>query len=148
MRLAIPLALLILACTSGTGDDTGPADDTGDGTVTETLENTGTACIGSDEDDNHDTARVTVMLADCLSGCAGDTQASCEATTDGGTVSVTASGSYSVPTGPEVTCPAVCVELIATCEADGLAKGDFSLEYADASVAFSGPVNETSCTGP
>ena len=40
------------------------------------------------------TARVKVILSECLESCAMDPQATCEATTDGDTVTVTASGSY------------------------------------------------------
>ena len=143
-----PLAapLLIIAC------GTPPEDDTATSAVepvAETIENTGYACIGSDKDDNHDTAGVTVYLSDCLPSCSWGEAATCEATTTGDTVTVTASGSYSVGyDDPSLDCPNICISLSATCEADGLANGTFTLAYAGATTDFSGPVTETSCTNP
>jgi len=75
--------------------------------------------------------------------------ATCEATTADGTVTVTAQGTYFVGyEDPSLDCPAICIEHLATCTADGVAKGDFSLSYADATVDFTGPVTEAHCTGP
>ena len=145
MRRILP-AIVLGACTANTGQDSavphvGPED--------QTIENTGYACIGSDADDNHDTAEVTVVLSECLPSCSWGEEATCQATTEAGRVMVTAQGSYTVgydETG--LDCPSICIELSATCEAEGLATGDFVLDYAGNTVDFGGPVDETVCTQP
>ena len=145
MKRIIPI-ILLAACTADSEEDTSIS--IGD-PESQTMENTGYACIASDADDNHDTAEVTVVLSECLPSCSWNEEATCQASTEAGTVTVTAQGSYTVgydETG--VDCPAICIELSATCEADGLASGDFELSYAGGSVDFTGPVDETSCTGP
>jgi len=141
MKNTFPVVLLLIAC----GDD--PVDS---GEVsTETIENQGSACIASDSDDNADTALVTVMLSDCLPSCSWGEEATCTASTEDGIVTVTASGTYAVGyADPTVDCPSICIPLEASCEANGLAKGKFALEYAGVSATFTGPVTETICTTP
>ena len=138
-RISI-LMLLTMACGDKDGEDTNASDPS-------TLENVGVACIdGNDPDDNHSTARVTVVLSECLESCAMDPQATCEATTEGGTVTVTANGRYDLlPAGED--CAAMCIPMEAECQATGVRKGDFTLEYAGDSVEFTGPVGSAVCTG-
>jgi hypothetical protein len=145
-RLTLLAGLFTLAtgCTADKGDDTG---DTG-GNQTLSIENEGFACLSDDGTDDLSTGAVRVVLADSLSGCAEDLAASCEATvTEGGVLQVTASGSYSVPTG-KVDCLAVCVALVAECEATGLSEEVTILRYADVDVAIDFPASEVTCTVP
>ena len=148
MKLSVILVLLLGACGDNDGVDTDGGDAPSDTGSAErgTLENVGVACIdGNDDDDNHSTARVKVILSECLESCAMDPQATCEATTDGDTITVTASGSYGfVP--PDEDCAAMCIIMEAECQADSVAKGTFVLEYAGNSVDFSGPVSSAVCT--
>ncbi len=150
MKTVVPAFLFVASFGGGCGDDTSHRknEDSGADTsvVTEAIANTGYACIGSDGDDNHDTARVTVVLSECLPSCSWDEEASCEATTVGDTVTVTATGRYTVGFPDGSDCPAICIQLDATCEADGLASGAFTLIYAGAEVDFTGPVTGSYCT--
>ena len=146
MRTLIFLTFLLTACSGGDSSDSGA--DTDSSGERSTLEDVGVACIdGNDDDDNHSTARVTVVLSECLESCAMDPQATCEATTDGDTVTVTASGSYSfVPDGED--CASMCIPMAAECQAESVEKGNYILEYAGSSVDFTGPVSAQSCTAP
>jgi len=113
----------------------------------ETIDNTGYACIGSDGDDNHDTALVTVVLSECLPSCSWDEEATCTASTVGDTVTVTSSGRYAVGFPDDSDCPSICIQLDAICPVDGLADGSFTLLYAGAEVDFTAPVTGSHCTG-
>ena len=65
--------------------------------------------------------------------------------TDGDTVTVTASGSYSF-VAPDEDCATMCIPMEAECQAEQVEKGDYILEYAGSSVEFTGPVSSQSCT--
>lgn len=129
----------------------------GDGS--RTLENVGSVCVmGEQEGDSPETSYVenapvdiTVVLDDCLSGCAEDIEASCSIELDGTNLRVSASGTYSVQPGGAV-CPAVCVAMTATCTSEPLAAGTYSVEYAGESTTFEVPsmgppaqIGDTTC---
>ena len=99
-----------------------------------------------DGNDDTSTAAVQVTLSDCLSGCADSLSASCEASVVDGSVVVTASGEYTVPTGDDVVCLAVCIELVADCDISGIAEDTTTLSYADDVVALDFPAEELTCT--
>jgi len=136
--VGVLLLCLLAACSSEDGDT--------DQTVTNTLENTGYACVMDDENDDTSTAAVQVTLSDCLSGCADSLSASCEASVVDGSVVVTASGEYSVPTGDDVVCLGVCIELVADCDISGIVEDTTTLSYADDVVALDFPEEELTCT--
>jgi len=71
---------------------------------------------------------VQVVLEDCASGCAADVQASCDVRLVTGEVVVTAEGTYTVPSGSP-DCPAMCVEVVATCAGEALEAGPWTLDY-------------------
>lgn len=71
---------------------------------------------------------VVVVLDDCVSGCASEIDASCAVRLVGGEIVVSAVGSYSVPSEP-TTCLDVCLLVVATCPADPLAAGYWTLDY-------------------
>jgi hypothetical protein len=123
--------------------DTQDSGDTG-GTITATVENEGYACLMDDGTDDLSTGTVWVVLADCLSGCAHNLVASCEAFVDGDTIQVTAIGEYSVPTGT-MDCPAMCVELSTECPIDGISVDVTLLRYADKETRIDYPTSTQTC---
>ena len=158
------------ACVGGgsgkTTGDSGPADsgsildsgpgDTGYTTpVTIDLSGQGFACLygeggvvdlgygGYTEFVADHPTEVQVVLSTCVSGCAYDLEATCEATLYGATIEVTASGSYRVPSG-DVTCPSSCGYLRATCAGPTLPYGGYVVDYATGqapvAVPSTGPV--------
>jgi hypothetical protein len=70
-----------------------------------------------------------VVLDDCASGCADDLQASCEVRIVQTEVVVTATGSYTLPSGDR-DCPSMCVVVAAECASDPLSAGTWTLDYA------------------
>jgi hypothetical protein len=122
----------LLACSGG--EPTTSTGDTGRSTVE--LAQVGTACLfGEDPPADPTTFAVgapvtaVVVLEDCASGCAADVQASCTVRQVDSEVVIDAVGSYTVPNG-DPTCPAVCVEVAATCAGDPLADGySWTLDY-------------------
>jgi len=142
--VSLSMILGLVACKSG--DDTGGTDDTSDtGRSFFSIEDEGYACLNDDGTDDLSTGTVSVMLADCLSGCAGDLLASCEAVVVGDSIEVTASGEYSAPLGV-VACPAVCVELTAECPVSGISGDVIAMNYAGASVDIDFPAQDRTCT--
>ena len=140
--VSLSMILGLVACKSG--DDTGDTSDTGVRGFF-SIENEGYACLSDDGTDDLSTGTVSVMLADCLTGCAGDLSASCEAVVVGDSIEVTASGEYSAPLG-NATCEAVCVELTAECPVSGISGDVTSMSYADASVDIDFPAQDRTCT--
>jgi len=142
MRIDLVIGCLVLGLVScKSSDDTG---DTG-GREFFVVENEGTACLSDDGTDDLSTGMVEVMLNGCLSGCASDLSAECEAVVVGDTIEVTASGEYSAPTGI-AACPAVCVALFTECEVFDLSEDVTTLDYAGLSVDVDYPAEELSCT--
>lgn len=132
------LILVLLVACSGDGSDPTGTGDTGIEQVD--LVDVGTACAYGDglpnvpgggetttfaADGRFD---VQVVLDDCASGCAGDVQASCDVRLVTGEVVVTAEGSYTIPSGSP-DCPAMCVEVVATCAGEPLEEGPWTLDY-------------------
>jgi hypothetical protein len=136
-RMAGLLLCLMAGC--NTADDTGQLE-------TLTLENTGYACLMDDGNDDTSTAAIQVTLDDCLSGCADSLSASCEASVADGSVVVTASGEYTVPTGDEVVCLSVCVELVANCDVSGITEDTTSFRYGEDVVDLDFPAEEMTCS--
>ena len=136
------LVLGIVACNSS--DDTGDTSDTGERGLF-SIEDEGYACLNDDGTDDLSTGVVSVMLADCLTGCAGDLSASCEAVVVGDSIEVTASGEYSAPLGNAV-CPAVCIELTAECPVSGISGDVTTMNYASVSVDIDFPSQDRTCT--
>jgi len=128
----------VLAGCGGSGSDTSTADSGADEVQTIVLRSAGTACLfggavpGSSESDTSFTADAPIsaraVLEDCASGCAEAITASCEIRLVGDEVVVDADASYEIPTG-DASCVSMCVEIAATCEGDGLAAGDWTLDY-------------------
>src|SRR5262245_6665519 len=120
----LPTCILLAALVTGCINDDGER----------TLEDVGGLCItgaGATENTSYvadASVTVHVVLEDCASGCASDITASCSVELDGSTLSVSASGSYQVPSGGAL-CPAVCEEIDATCTSEPLAAGTYTVEY-------------------
>jgi hypothetical protein len=129
------VGLLLLWSVGGCGTEGGDTPEI----MTHTLENTGYACVVDDGNDDTSTAGIQVTLADCLSGCASSLNASCEASVVDGSIVVTASGDYTVPTGGEVACPAVCIELVADCIVSGITEETTTLSYAGSDMPLDTP---------
>ncbi len=143
LALVLGLSGLLMACPQ---KDKQP--DTGDSAQPQQVEvdGGGYACLLDDGTDDLSTGLVLVVLDDCLSGCASDVSAGCEAIVENGSVEVSAWGSYTVPTGPEVNCPAVCIELSAECEVTGLDDSVTELSYSGDTVTIDFPASEQTCT--
>jgi hypothetical protein len=141
--LILGLSALTLACGGGT-IDSADTNDTG-GREFITIENEGYACLQDDGTDDLSTGTVSVMLADCLTGCAADLSASCEAVVVGDSIQVTAVGEYSAPLGT-ANCVAVCVELTAQCPVSGISGDVTSMSYAESSVDIDFPAQDRTCT--
>jgi hypothetical protein len=143
LSLVLGLSGLLMACPQkdkqpDTGDSAQPLEVEVDGG--------GYACLADDGTDDLSTGLVQVMLDECLSGCASDVSAGCEAIVENGRIEVSAWGSYTVPTGPNVACLAVCIELGAECEVTGLDESVTELSYSDEIVAIDFPASEQTCT--
>tara|TARA_B110000037_G_C16862017_1_gene400437 strand:+ start:120 stop:584 length:465 start_codon:yes stop_codon:yes gene_type:complete len=139
---SLGLVLGLVACKSA--DDTADTGDTS-GMEIITLENEGFACLSDDGTDDISTGLISVVLDDCLTGCATDMSASCEASVVGDSVEVTAVGEYSVPTGAD-TCDDVCLSLMANCSVSGISEDTTSLSYAGISVDIDFPTEDFTCT--
>ena len=105
----------------------------------------GYACLLDDGNDDTSTGLVEVVLEDCLSGCAYDLTADCEAIIVDGRIEVSARGEYTLP-GGDVDCPAVCVELTAECEVSGLDESVTQLSYGDDIVDIDFPASAQTCS--
>ena len=141
--VSLVMVLGLVACKS--------ADDTSDtsnarGIRFHTIENEGYACLNDDGTDDLSTGTVSVVLDECLSGCANDLWASCEAVVVGDSLEVTAAGEYSLPTGDVLNCPAVCVMMSTECSVSGLSGDVTGLTYADSSVGIDFPSQAQTCT--
>ena len=142
MKLTAILILLLGACGDKDGAATNGGDAPSDTGSAErgTLENVGVACIdGNDEDDNQNTARVKVILSECLESCAMDPRP-----VKPPDATVTDRQRVTDLSAREDCRHGIIME--AECPADGVAKGNFALEYAGNSVDFSGPVSSAVCT--
>lgn len=115
------------------------------------FENEGTVCLmdephGPQNDRSHVDAgepfEITVLFADCLSGCAEVRDTSCEIEVDGDEIALTSEGSYVDRTSEEGGCPDVCVVASATCDVPGLDEGSYTLEHGDMTYAFDVPGDE------
>ena len=130
--------VVLLALAAGCGGD--PDTDSGPREAEIQLTNVGTACLYGDELPSSPTdgaiettfssaapVAAHVVLDPCASGCASKVTARCDIRIVTGEVVITAEGSYREPTGGG--CPDVCVEVVATCQADPLEAGLWVLDY-------------------
>jgi hypothetical protein len=134
---------LLMACPqkdkqiSDSGDSAGPQNIIVDGG--------GYSCLMDDGNDDTSTGLIGVVLDDCLSGCAYDLTADCEASVVDGRIEVSAWGEYSLP-GGNPPCMSVCIELVAECEVSGLDESVTQLNYGDDTVDIDFPASEQTCT--
>jgi len=141
----VAIILGVLAgCSDAEDTDTDTDTDTGD-SITYDVVNQGYACLVDDGNDDTSTGTIEVVLADCLSGCADSLSASCEAEVVDQSIEVTASGEYSLPTG-DAACPAVCIELVATCPVTDIADDTWTMTYAGKSTEIDFPASDKTCT--
>jgi hypothetical protein len=105
----------------------------------------GYACLMDDGNDDTSTGLIGVVLDDCLSGCAYDLTADCEAIIVDGRIEVSASGEYTLPGGTP-PCDDVCVELVAECAVSGLGESVTQLSYGDDTVDIDFPASEQTCS--
>ena len=136
------LLSVLLAC--------GGASDSGEVVDTKSFSNSGTACIAAAGqnisgiywgtpvgDVPVDTpTEVFVMFDTCVSGSTTNWQGSCEVALDGTTLRVTASGSYDITSGDQVS---DCNVFGTTCPAPALSSGSYTLEYGQGSEALDVP---------
>lgn len=134
MRTLIPLIVLTtVGCGTGLVDTW----------ETRTLEDEGTACLVATTDGGEGT--VTVDAQECMSSsCDRNQVASCEATVDGSTITVTASFEWETATGTQA-CTDDCGQLAADCSTGELAAGTYTLVYGDQSTEFTVPTESGDC---
>jgi hypothetical protein len=137
------LAFVLTACDVDT-EDGSDTDDTGEA-ITHTLTNSGYACLLDDGNDDTSTGAIQVVLAPCLSGCASNLSATCEAQIMDQSIEVTAEGEYSLP-ADDVECTAACVELVADCDISGIGEDTWTMNYAGEEVEIDYPSSSRTCT--
>lgn len=90
-------------------------------------------------------SEIEVTLDSCYSSSVRGEYASCEATTDGTTITVTSEGGYTPPVGGQND---DCNRLTARCPGPDLTDGEWTLEYGGRSVTFEVPGPGPACVGP
>jgi len=73
---------------------------------------------------------LTVRLDECISACARDTEASCDARLDGDEIVVHSEGHWS---DSNETCIAVCASLEAECVLEDVAPGEYTVRHGEES---------------
>lgn len=91
---------------------------------------------------------VVVVLEECLSSsCSRNLVGSCEATVDGNTITLTSTITWEQNVGEGVACTEDCGVPQANCTIEGLADGDYTVEYGGQTLDLTVPVADTaSCS--
>ncbi len=108
----------------------------------------GRVCVEPEAVADHEASAdliLTVRLDECISACAQDTEATCDARLDGDEIVVHSEGRWA---DSDETCIAVCASLEAECVVEDLPPGEYTVRHGEASWPLVVPAEiDAECLG-